>query len=63
LEGTFRGHLVQPFCSEQGHLQLDHVAQSPVQPSLEYSGLSSNADSVLILQGLISGCCFVLDYY
>jgi len=35
LEGTFRGHLAQPPCSEQGHLQLDQVAQSPVQPGLE----------------------------
>jgi len=33
LEGTFRGHLAQP--SEQGHLQPDQVAQSPVQPDLE----------------------------
>ena len=35
LEGTFKGHLVQPPCNEQGHLQLDQVAQSPVQPDLE----------------------------
>ena len=35
LEGTLRGHLVQPPWSEQGHLQLDQVAQSPVQPDLE----------------------------
>ncbi|KAK4823976.1 hypothetical protein QYF61_008595 [Mycteria americana] len=35
LEGTFKGHLVQPRCNEQGHLQLDQVAQSPVQPGLE----------------------------
>jgi len=35
LEGTFRGHLVQPPCNEQGHLQPDQVAQSPVQPGLE----------------------------
>jgi len=34
LEGTFKGHLAQPPCSEQGHLQPDHVAQSPVQPDL-----------------------------
>jgi len=31
LEGTFKGHLVQHPCNEQGHLQLDQVAQSPVQ--------------------------------
>jgi len=35
LEGTFRGHLAQPPCSEQGHLPLDQVAQSSVQPDLE----------------------------
>jgi len=35
LEGTFKGHLVQHPCSEQGHLQQDQVAQSPVQPDLE----------------------------
>jgi len=35
LEGTFKGHLVQPPCSEQGHLQQDQDAQSPVQPDLE----------------------------
>jgi len=27
LEGTFRGHLAQPPCSDQGHLQLDHIAK------------------------------------
>jgi len=35
LEGTVQGHLVQPPCSEQGHLQLDQVVQSPVRPDLE----------------------------
>ena len=35
LEGTFKGRLVQPPCHEQGHLPLDQVAQSPVQPALE----------------------------
>ena len=35
LEGTCKGHLVQPPCNEQGHLQLDQVAQSPVQPGVE----------------------------
>jgi len=32
LEGTFKGHLVQLPCSEQGHSQLDQVVQSLVQP-------------------------------
>lgn len=35
LEGTFKGHLVQLPCREQGHLQLDQVAQSSVQPDRE----------------------------
>jgi len=35
LEGTSRGHLVQPPRSDQGRLQLDQVAQSPIQPGLE----------------------------
>ena len=35
LEQTFKGHLVQLPSNEQGHPQLDHVAQSPVQPDLE----------------------------
>ena len=34
LEGTFRGHLAKPPCSEQGY-QLGQVAQSIVQPGLE----------------------------
>ena len=36
-ERTFRGHLAQSPCSEQGHLQPDHVAQSPIQPGLKCS--------------------------
>jgi len=35
MEGTFKGHLVQPLCNKQGHLKLDQVAQSPIQPGLE----------------------------
>jgi len=35
LEETFKGHLVQPPCHEQGHLQPDQVAQSSLQPGLE----------------------------
>lgn len=34
LERTFRGHLVQASCNEQGHLQPDQIFQSPVQPDL-----------------------------
>ena len=35
LEGSFRGHVVQPRCSEKGHLQLDWIAQRSVQLDLE----------------------------
>jgi len=47
LEATFKGHLVQPPCSEQGHLQLDEVAQSPVQPGLEcFQAVTTSLDSL-----------------
>ena len=36
LEWTLKGRLVQPICNEQGHLQLDQVARSPVQSDLEW---------------------------
>jgi len=35
LEGILKGHLVPLPCSEQGHLQLDQAAQSPVQSGLK----------------------------
>ena len=35
LEGTFKGHLVQLPCKEQGAPQLDQIAQSLIQPLLE----------------------------
>lgn len=35
LEGAFEDHLVRLPCSEQEHLQLDWVTQSPLQPDLE----------------------------
>ena len=37
LAGTFSGHLVQPPCHEQGHLQLHQVAQSPSNLALGIS--------------------------
>jgi len=36
LEGTFKDHLVQSPFHGQGHLPLDQVAQSPIQPALEH---------------------------
>jgi len=35
LEGALKDHLVQFPCHEQGHMQLDQVALSLVQPHLE----------------------------
>ena len=35
LEQTLKCQLVQLPCNEQEHLQLDHGAQSPIQPDLE----------------------------
>jgi len=35
LEGTFKGHLNQLSCNEQGQSQLDQVSQSLVWPRLE----------------------------
>jgi len=35
LERTFKGHLVQLRCNEQGHLQLDQISQIPFQPDHE----------------------------
>ena len=35
LEGTFKGHLVQFSCNEQGHAQLNQVAQGLIQSCLE----------------------------
>lgn len=35
LEGAFNSHLVQLTHNEQGHLQLDLVAQSPIQTDLK----------------------------
>lgn len=35
FEGTSKEHLVQPCWNEQEYLQLDHVAQNPIQPVLE----------------------------
>lgn len=36
LEETFQGDLIQP-CNDQGQLQADQAAQSPIQPDLECS--------------------------
>jgi len=33
--GTYRGHLAELACNEQGHFQLDQAAETPVQPDLE----------------------------
>ena len=46
LEGTFKIIWFQPPCHEQGHLPLDQVAQSSIQPGLEHcQGGSSHSFS------------------
>ncbi|KAF1551686.1 Otoconin-90, partial [Eudyptes schlegeli] len=49
VTGTSKGHLVQPPCREQGHLQLDQVAQSPIQLDLEcFQGWGRNSCCLLL---------------
>jgi len=46
LEGTLKIIWFQPPCHEQGHLPLDQVAWSSIQPGLEYfQGGSSHSFS------------------
>ena len=56
MEGTFKGHLVQLPCDEQGHLQLDQVlrAQSSLTFSVSRNGASTT--SVSKLSVLPPGC-------
>ena len=54
LDETCKGHLVQAPCNKQGHLQQDQVAQSPIQPDLEWF----HADSTNSLGNLFQ--CFTL---
>jgi len=35
LERIPKGYLIQLLCSEWGHLQLEQVAQGPIQPDLD----------------------------
>ena len=35
LERTFKGHLLQLPCNEQGHLHLEQITQSLIQTALE----------------------------
>ena len=45
LDGTLKGHLIQPSCNEQGHLQLDQVlrAQSSLTASVTRNGSSTTS--------------------
>ena len=50
LEDTFKGHLAQLCCNEQGDLQLDQIAQSPVQPDLEcFQGQGTHSLVVVLM--------------
>jgi len=68
LGGTFQGHLAQSPCNEQEHLQLDQVAQSPVQPGLECSqgwgimdGITSTVPCWYHDYGIMITCVFALE--
>lgn len=56
LEGCLEGHVVQPPCRDQGRVQLDQGAQSPVQPDPEHlQGQGPKAPrSVQTLQPFVS---------
>jgi len=53
LEGAFEGQLAQPPCNEQGHVQLDQVAQSSVQPDLECFHVFNILDPISLFISLI----------
>ena len=48
LEGTFRGHLAQPICSEQGHLQLDQDSLNEVHFSISWSTCFQFLENLLL---------------
>lgn len=55
MEGTFKGHLFQPLCTKQGHLQTDQVALSPSNLALNVSrDGASTTSSGSLLQCLIT---------
>jgi len=46
LEETFKGHLVQLPCSEQGHLRLSQVLRAPSSLALKVSRDAASATSL-----------------
>jgi len=58
LEGTFKGHLVQLPCNEQGTPPAPPGAQSPVQPHLEC--LQEQGTLHLSGQCKLRGTCMIL---
>ena len=50
LEGTLKGHLVQPPCSEHGHPQVDQVLRAPSSLTL---GVSRDGASTTSLGNLL----------
>lgn len=53
-KGLFKAHLVQHHWNEQGHLQLDKIAQNPIPPNLKcFQGWSTyhlSGQPVLLLK-------------
>ena len=50
LEGTLKGHLVQPPCNEQGHSQVDQVLRAPSSLTL---GVTRDGASTTSLSSLL----------
>jgi len=48
LEGTLKIIWFQPPCNEQGHLPLDQVAQSSIEPGLEQFQGGGKFESALL---------------
>ena len=62
LEGAFKGHVVQLPFNEQRHLQLDKVAQSPVQPGFECPQSRSIVKELSTTQNILEICENVLNF-
>jgi len=55
LEGTLKIIWFQPPCHEQGHLPLDQVAQSPIQPGLLEGAVTSVLQNYVPSEALYTG--------
>jgi len=60
LEGSFRGHLVQLHCNQQGHLKLDRVLRAPSSLTFVLHSFTVSSPFVLspYLNWVDSSICF-----